>query len=266
MRLRLKATFTFPSSEGALPFGGGRSVFSLRAAAQRVATIFPDGRAQARSRRPDRSGGVADPSPSPSKATSTEAEEKETGRVEAFSDGVFAIAMTLLVIDLLPLSERGGDVAAELSASWPTFFAFLTSFFTILVIWMNHHLLFTLIKRVDRNFLFLNGLLLLGATFVPFPTALVAQNLLTDGAVAAAVVYAATGLGLAAAFNGVWRYAAKNRRLLGASVTDEQIARINRGYWVGPAGYGTALALAFVFPVASVGLITALAIFYAIFA
>jgi uncharacterized membrane protein len=195
-----------------------------------------------------------------------ESEEKETGRVEAFSDGVFAIAMTLLVIDLLPLSEPGGDLAEELAVSWPTFFAFITSFFTILVIWMNHHLLFTLIRRVDRNFLFLNGLLLLGATFVPFPTALVAQNLLEPGATFAALVYATTGLGLAAAFNGVWRYAAHDRRLLGASVTDEQIARINRGYWVGPAGYGTAVALAFVSPVASVGLITALAIFYAIFA
>ena len=200
-------------------------------------------------------------------ATATEAsEEKETTRVEAFSDGVFAIAMTLLVIDLLPLSEPGGDLANELSHSWPTFFAFLASFFTILVIWMNHHLLFTYICRVDRNFLFLNGTLLLGATFVPFPTALVAAHMMDSGGTLAALVYGLTGLLLAIAFNAVWRYAAKDRRLLGPAATPEAIARINKGYWVGPIGYGTAVALAFVSPVACVGLVAALAVFYGLFA
>ncbi len=193
-------------------------------------------------------------------------EEKETGRVEAFSDGVFAIAMTLLVIDLLPLSEPGGDLANELAHSWPTFFAFISSFFTILVIWMNHHSLFTMIKRVDSRFLFLNGLLLLGTTFVPFPTALVAQHLLDPAGTVAAAVYGATGLALAFAFNGVWRYAAKGRRLLGSEVTQAAIDRVNRGYWVGPLGYGAAFGLAFVSPIACVGLVTALAIFYALFA
>lgn len=195
-----------------------------------------------------------------------ESEEKETGRVEAFSDGVFAIAMTLLVIDLLPLSEPGGDVGNELAHSWPTFFAFISAFFTILVIWMNHHSLFRLIKRVDSRFLFLNGLLLLGTTFIPFPTALVAQHMLDDSGWLAAAVYGGTGLCIALAFNGVWRYAAKNRRLLGNDVTQEAIDRVNKGYWVGPLGYGTAFALAFVSPVACVALVTALAIFYALFA
>lgn len=192
--------------------------------------------------------------------------ERETGRVEAFSDGVFAIAMTLLVINLLPLSERGGDLASELGRAWPTFFAFISAFFTILVLWMNHHSLFTMIKRVDGNFLFLNGLLLLATTFVPFPTALVAHHMLEPQGTVAAAVYASTGLALAFAFNGVWRYAAKERRLLGAEVTQEAIDRVYRGYWVGPVGYGTALGLALVSPVACVALVTGLAIFYALFA
>lgn len=210
---------------------------------------------------------MADPAPAPSLATSAAAEEKETGRVEAFSDGVFAIAITLLVIDLLPLSERGGDVWGELSHSWPTFFAFVTSFFTILVIWINHHYLFTLIRRVDRNFLFLNGTLLLATTFIPFPTALVAQHILEpEAAVPAAAIYAGTGLCLAFAFNGVWRYAAKDRRLLGASAPQEAIDRVNRGYWVGPLGYGAALAVAFVSPLGSFVICTALAVFFALFA
>ncbi len=200
------------------------------------------------------------------RAAATATAEKETGRVEAFSDGVFAIAMTLLVIDLLPLSEPGGDLANELAHSWPTFFAFLSAFFTILVIWMNHHSLFTMIKRVDSRFLFLNGLLLLGTTFVPFPTALVAQHMLDAQGTFAAAVYASTGLCLAFAFNGVWRYAAKGRRLLGTEVTQEAIDRVNRGYWVGPLGYGAAVGLAFVSPAACVALVTALAIFYALFA
>lgn len=194
------------------------------------------------------------------------ADEKETTRVEAFSDGVFAIAMTLLVIDLLPLSEPGGDLANELSHSWPTFFAFLSAFLTILVIWMNHHQLFKMIRRVNSKFLFLNGLLLLGTTFVPFPTALVAQHMLDDQGVLAGAVYAGTGLLLAFAFNGVWRYAAKDRRLLGKEVTQEAIDRVNKGYWVGPLGYGVALGLAFVSPVACVAVVTGLAIFYALFA
>lgn len=193
------------------------------------------------------------------------AQEKETTRTEAFSDGVFAIAITLLVIDLLPLSEKGGDVWGELSHSWPTFVAFVTSFFTILVIWMNHHSMFTVISRIDNRFLLLNGVLLLVTTFVPFPTALVAQHILEPGAGAtvAAAVYGATGLGLAFAFMGCWRYASKNGRLIKPGISEEELNKGRENWWVGPVGYSAAFGIAFVFPLGTVIISAALCVFFA---
>jgi len=102
--------------------------------------------------------------------------ENETGRLEAFSDGVIAVAITLLVLDIkVPHATDlgGGTLLRALSHQWPVYLAYLTSFATILVMWLNHHNLFKQIKRVDHTLLLLNGLLLLGVTLVPFPTALI---------------------------------------------------------------------------------------------
>ena len=90
--------------------------------------------------------------------------EKETGRVEAFSDGVFAIAITLLILELKIPKGASGKLPGLLVRQWPTFLAYLTSFATILVMWVNHHKLFTHIRRTTGAFLFLNGLLLLFVT------------------------------------------------------------------------------------------------------
>lgn len=95
----------------------------------------------------------------------------ETGRIEAFSDGVFAIALTLLVLDLpRPAREHFGDT---LLSDWPTYLAYLFAFFTIGSIWLSHHNAFTRIRRADPVVLVLNLVLLLGASLVPWPTALV---------------------------------------------------------------------------------------------
>ena len=106
-------------------------------------------------------------------------EEKETGRVEAFSDGVFAIAITLLILELkVPhLAEGSGSrsLAAALLARWPSYLALVTSFFAILIMWANHHAMFNLIRRVNAPFLYANGFLLFVVTLVPFPTALLAE-------------------------------------------------------------------------------------------
>src|SRR5258708_8358745 len=110
-----------------------------------------------------------------------EAEEKETGRIEAFSDGVFSIAITLLVLDMKvpqPADVEQGSLLAELLKQWPVYLAFLASFFFILILWINHHPLFTAIRRSDNNLMLLNGLLLLGVILVPFPTSLVSEYLL----------------------------------------------------------------------------------------
>src|SRR5690242_14008465 len=112
----------------------------------------------------------------------------ETGRLEAFSDGVFAIATTLLVLDL-KVPGSGEPLAETLLAEWPVFVAYVISFSFILIMWINHHWMFQHIVRIDSTFMLLNGLLLLGITVVPFPTNLVAQYVLTADQRLATAIY-----------------------------------------------------------------------------
>lgn len=124
---------------------------------------------------------------------------KSPGRLEAFSDGVFAIAVTLLILEIKvpPVHdiESGRALWAALAERWPSFFAFALSFFTILVAWVGHHLMVQHVKRVTWRLVFTNGLFLLTITFLPFPTALVAEHLGHAGGGAAAAFYAlANGL------------------------------------------------------------------------
>ncbi len=193
--------------------------------------------------------------------------EKETGRLEAFSDGVFAIAITLLVLDIkVPkLSELSGSggLLATLLKQWPMFLAYLTSFATILVMWVNHHKLFNHIRRTNDTFLFLNGLLLLFVTFVPFPTALVSAYLRHPEARTAAAVYAGTYEAIAIAFNLLWNYASAGRRLLDPRANLDKVRAITRQYRVGPISYLVAFVLAFVSVPASLGLCLLLALFFA---
>ncbi|HSS44534.1 MAG TPA: TMEM175 family protein [Thermoanaerobaculia bacterium] len=186
--------------------------------------------------------------------------------MEAFSDGVFAIAITLLVLDikvpkLSELSGSGGLLAALLK-QWPMFAAYLTSFATILVMWVNHHKLFNHIRRSNDTFLFLNGLLLLLVTFVPFPTALVSAYLRDSEARTAAAIYAGTYEAIAIAFNLLWNYASAGRRLLDPRASLEKVRAITRQYRVGPVSYLVAFLLAFVSVPASLGICMLLAVFF----
>ncbi len=195
--------------------------------------------------------------------------EKETGRIEAFSDGVFAIAITLLVLDLkVPRPQPDHSLLQRLLEEWPALMAYLTSFVTILVMWVNHHRMFRCIRRTDDPFLFLNGFLLLLVTFVPFPTSIVALYLRQSearpaDARTAGLVYAGTYVVIAIAFNVLWRYAARRRRLIGARVSDERIREISRLYAPGIPIYLVACGLALYSAWASVGLCLLLAVFFA---
>jgi uncharacterized membrane protein len=156
------------------------------------------------------------------------------GRTEAFSDGVFAIAVTLLILEIkVPhgeeLSNRG--LAAALLGLWPSLLAFLLSFAAILVTWVNHHGLFTLIGRTDRWLLFANGFLLLAVTFLPFPTALLAEHLEGPGANTAAVVYCGANALLNVGFNVLWQ-TANVRGAIAEEVGPERIRRIGTAYAV----------------------------------
>jgi len=190
----------------------------------------------------------------------------ETARLEAFSDGVFAIAITLLVLDLkVPrdIHDGGRSLAQVLLAQWPAYLAFVTSFMTILIMWVNHHRIFTLVARCDDRLLLYNGLLLLGVTVVPFPTALVAEYLRHDGQRTAAILYNLTFIFIAICFNVLWRSAAVGNRLLHPGADPLAVKRIFDAYRYGPVWYLAALGLVFVSVTASLVLNLALALFFA---
>jgi uncharacterized membrane protein len=192
-------------------------------------------------------------------------ERNETSRIEAFSDGVFAIAMTLLVLDLKVPHDLpdGTTLAVALARQWPSYLAFVTSFATILIMWVNHHRIFTLIGRFDDRLLFCNGLLLLGVTVVPFPTGLVAEYLGHPGQYLAAAVYNGTFIVIALLFNLLWRTASRDRRLIHRSANADSVRAVTDAYRWGPAIYGIAFALAFVNVAAGLALNLALAIHFA---
>src|SRR5215470_6783917 len=119
--------------------------------------------------------------------------KETTTRVEAFSDAVFAIAITLLILEIkVPHAEGGEHLWTALAALWPSYLAFLVSFFVILVMWVNHHELIRMVEEVDYPFFFANGLVLLSVSFVPFPTAVLAEHLGTAEAGPAMAFYCAT--------------------------------------------------------------------------
>jgi len=134
-----------------------------------------------------------------------------TGRLETFADGVFAIAATLLILDV----HRTGDssVTSGLVHAWPSYLAYAISFFTIGIIWVNHHTVMKQIDRVDRTFLFLNVLFLMVVAFSPFPTRVLAETL-RDGSKAAAFAYGLTFTAMAVTYGLLWFYAATGRRLI----------------------------------------------------
>jgi len=193
--------------------------------------------------------------------------EKETGRVEAFSDGVFAIAITLLVLDLKTPHGDETTLARQLLQQWPSYVAFLTSFGTIGIMWLNHHRLFSLMHRVDHTLLVLNGLLLLGVTVTPFPTSLVAEQWGHPGAKLAAGVYSGIFVVIAIFFNALWRYASSpNRRvsILRVPHDSKDVRAIHEQYKMGPLFYVVAFALSFWSAAASVLVCAGLALFFAI--
>ena len=143
----------------------------------------------------------------------------ETTRLEAFSDSVFAVAITLLALTLVvprPADLRAGHrLLAALLDQWPTYLAYGLSFLTILIMWINHHALFRLIRRTDHLFLLINGLLLLIITTYPFATNLLATYLRQpDDKRVAQLIYVGLSLLMAVTFNGMWRYASHDNRLL----------------------------------------------------
>ncbi|HML23824.1 MAG TPA: TMEM175 family protein [Aggregatilinea sp.] len=193
--------------------------------------------------------------------------DKGTARIEAFSDGVLAIIITLLVFGIqVPSREtvaQDGLLRALLD-QWPMYLAFTASFFFILVMWINHHRLFLAIRRSDNTLMLLNGLLLFGISLVPFPTAVVAEYLDHPEQTVAVMVYNGWYFVIAIFFNLLWRYAGHHNRLFDAQTDPALVAFITRQYSVGPLLYLGAALLAFVHPLVSLLASIALAVFFAL--
>jgi uncharacterized membrane protein len=191
---------------------------------------------------------------------------REKRRLEAFSDGVFAIAVTLLVLEIkVPVLADlpSGSLALALGRQWPSYFAYLLSFSVILIMWVNHHVLVDLVREVDHAFFYLNGLLLMAITLLPFPTVLVAQYAEDpkNGHLAAAV-YCGLCVFIALFFNAVWWYAASRGRLLQEDVGAGGTG-VTRRYMFGPLFYLAAFAVSFVSVAGALLICAALAVFFA---
>jgi TMEM175 potassium channel family protein len=166
----------------------------------------------------------------------------ETGRLETFADGVFAIAATLLILNVqaVPTEDCVGDaLSCQILHAWPSYVAYAVSFLTIGIIWVNHHNVMRQIARADRTFLMITVLFLMVVAFIPFPTQLVAEHIsgAFDDAQAATVTYGITLTLTAVLFNAVWFYAARRNRLLHADADPRVVRGISRTFLWGPWTY-----------------------------
>jgi len=179
-------------------------------------------------------------------------ETRDTARLEAFSDGVFAIAMTLLILEIrVPEAAVGGtnrDLGNALVALWPSFLAFAASFGTILTMWTHHHHLCTLVTRVDRRLFLSNGLLLFLVTFVPFPTAVAARYLGCPAARAASIFYCGTFFLLALVYQVLLSAVAREGDVPRSPAAQRTLDAVRRSYQMGPLTYGLAALIAFFSP------------------
>jgi uncharacterized membrane protein len=191
-------------------------------------------------------------------------EHASTNRLEAFSDGVFAIAITLLVLEIgVPHVDANKSLAVELRHLWPSYFGYAVSFLTIGVMWINHHAMFKDIDRQDHRLLVFNLLLLLSISFLPFPTAVLAEYMRSDEhRLAATLTYGVTLLIIGLCFQMVWIYAAVGRRLIDEHVSDARVRSRTIRFLPGFVAYLIAIPLAFINPWISLVTYGLLAVFF----
>lgn len=174
---------------------------------------------------------------------------EKTQRLEAFSDGVFSISITLLVISLVVPHLRDpmhDSLSKALADQWPQYFSFFISFLNVGIVWANHHEMFRFIKRSNHIFLLINLFLLMFITLMPYSTSLLGQYLRENAnQVTATAVYSGTLFGMAIMFNAVWLYAVKNE-LINAECNPEAVAFLTRSHLMGPLLFGIAFLFTFI--------------------
>ncbi len=206
----------------------------------------------------------------PSDRTDHAAHESPLGitkpdRLEAFSDGVFAIAITLLVLDVKVSGDETHSLAEQLRSAWPTYAAFVISFLLIGTMWINHHGMFKALRGVDHPGIVANMALLLVVSFVPFPTKLVGENL--RGASfndqrTAVLLYSATLIAISIVYPLLWWALTRDRQLLRPEVTPAMIKAGMRRNALGLPSYTIVFVVAIWAPTASLLLSGLLALFY----
>ena len=189
----------------------------------------------------------------------------DRGRLEAFSDGVFAVAITLLALDLVVPEPGHGPIGQQLAGHWPSFAAYIVSFFSIGIIWVNHHTLVRNFSVVDRAALYLNLLFLFFVATIPFATATMASYLRSGGADAslAAAIYQGVFLGMSAAFGGLLWWAVHKRHLTIPLTGAAARAALIR-FTIGNLAYAAAIGVAYLSAPASL-LVSALVAVYYVF-
>jgi uncharacterized membrane protein len=194
--------------------------------------------------------------------------EKETVRIEGFSDAVFAIAVTLLVLDLHVPEENtisnGNDLLIFIKNQWPTFLAFVLSFFSIFIMWVNHHKIFKQIYSRNSAIMFANGLILFLVSAVSYPTALLARYFNGEASSVVVAIYTGIFVLINLSYNLLWFLASKNKKLLRPGITDKAIRKIHNNYLYGLPIYIIALVFSFWIPAVSLIIILGLWIFWAL--
>jgi uncharacterized membrane protein len=188
------------------------------------------------------------------------------GRLEAFSDGVMAIAITLLVLELSPPEHGNGvSLASALWHQWPSYVAYVVSFLQIGVIWLNHHRMFAPVRAVDGTLLLLNLVLLMWVALIPFPTAVVADNLRAGGSDAstAMALYGAVILLTAITFVALYGWITHDERIAGTLPSRRALRVARLRFSVGLAAYALAFLLSWVSAPLALGLHAAMALYYA---
>lgn len=197
-------------------------------------------------------------------------EHMGVGRLEAFTDGVVAIAITLLVLDLrVPRANTIGssdELVRALRHEWPSFVGFVLSFVFIGIIWANHHAMFCHIRRANHTLLMLNILFLFSVSLLPFSTALLAEYLPHGGTERriAAVIYAGTFELISISFNAVWWYGTHHDGLRDPSTSAGSVAAITKSYTLGFILYTIAFVLCWLVPLAGLAMMGGLALLYAL--
>ncbi|MEC3952550.1 TMEM175 family protein [Nocardia sp. CDC153] len=190
-----------------------------------------------------------------------------TARVEAFSDGVMAIAITLLILNIQVPPHEPGHLLQELGHIWPTYLAYLASFMTIGVVWMNHHTFFGRLRRIDHVLRWWNLMLLLGVSLVPFPTIVVADNVVHGtrrDAVVAVALYGIVGVIMTIPWAPMWRRLEQRPEMLKPGLGVDYARRERWRAWPGILVYAVTIGIGFLSPITALVLYLLVSTFYGV--